>query len=57
FEKFYQVDSAATGQIRGFGLGLYYAREFIRLHCGSIAVESELGKGTRVVVTIPARKA
>src|SRR6266702_6952922 len=57
FEKFYQVDSAATGQIRGFGLGLYYAREFIRLHGGSIAVESELGKGTRVIVTIPARKA
>lgn len=53
FEKFYQVDSALTGQIRGFGLGLYYAQEFIRLHGGSISVESELGKGTRVTVTLP----
>ncbi|HEX8960580.1 MAG TPA: response regulator [Geobacteraceae bacterium] len=57
FEKFYQVDSAQTGQIRGFGLGLFYAREFIRLHGGTIAVESELGKGTTVSVTLPLRKA
>ncbi len=57
FEKFYQVDSAATGQIRGFGLGLYYTREFVRLHGGSIAVESELGKGTRVTVALPVRQA
>jgi signal transduction histidine kinase len=51
------VDSALTGQIRGFGLGLSYAKEFVRLHGGSIAVESELGKGTRVTVSIPVRRA
>lgn len=55
FEKFYQVDSAHTGQIRGFGLGLYYAREFFRLHGGTIGVESEPGKGTTVTVTLPLR--
>jgi signal transduction histidine kinase len=53
FEKFYQVDSSNTGQIRGFGLGLYYAREFIRMHEGSIIVDSEPGKGTRVIITLP----
>jgi two-component system sensor histidine kinase/response regulator len=53
FEKFYQVDSSLTGQIRGFGLGLYYAREFIRLHNGSITVDSEPGRGTRVTITLP----
>jgi len=53
FEKFYQVDSCHTGQIRGFGLGLFYAKEFVRLHSGSITVESESGKGTRVVITLP----
>lgn len=53
FEKFYQVDSSRTGQIRGFGLGLYYAKEFIRLHDGSITVDSEPGKGTRVTITLP----
>jgi len=53
FEKFYQVDSSLTGQIRGFGLGLYYAKEFIRLHNGSITVDSEPGRGTKVTITLP----
>jgi two-component system sensor histidine kinase/response regulator len=53
FEKFYQVDSSLTGQIRGFGLGLYYAKEFIRLHDGSITIDSEPGRGTRVTITLP----
>lgn len=56
FEKFYQVDPAHTGQIKGFGLGLYYAREFIRLHGGSITIESEPGKGTKVTVLLPILK-
>lgn len=54
FEKFYQVDSERTGQIRGFGLGLFYAKEFIKLHKGTITIDSELGKGTKVTITIPA---
>lgn len=53
FEKFYQVDLEGTGQIRGFGLGLFYAREFVKLHGGTITVESEPEKGTRVAVLIP----
>jgi signal transduction histidine kinase len=54
FEKFYQVDTERTGQIRGFGLGLFYAKEFIKLHKGTITIDSELGKGTKVTITIPA---
>jgi signal transduction histidine kinase len=53
FEKFYQVDAERTGQIRGFGLGLFYAREFIRMHGGSITIESEPAVGTRVTINIP----
>ncbi|HEY6838425.1 MAG TPA: response regulator, partial [Geobacteraceae bacterium] len=53
FEKFYQVDASNTGQIRGFGLGLYYAREFLRQHGATIAIDSELGTGTTVTVTFP----
>jgi two-component system sensor histidine kinase/response regulator len=53
FEKFYQIDLHNTGQVRGFGLGLYYAREFIRMHGGSISVESTVGKGSRVTVWLP----
>jgi len=55
FEKFYQVDAERTGQIRGFGLGLFYAREFIRMHGGSIGIESEPGVGTRVIISIPSK--
>ncbi len=56
FEKFYQVDSTRTGQIRGFGLGLYYAKEFVRLHGGTIVVESEPGTGTTVTIAIPVKQ-
>lgn len=53
FEKFYQVDCHQTGQIRGFGLGLFYAREFIYRHGGSISIRSDIGKGTVVTVALP----
>jgi len=53
FEKFYQIDPHNTGQVRGFGLGLYYAREFVRMHGGSITIESTVGRGSRVIVRLP----
>ncbi|WP_298271105.1 HAMP domain-containing sensor histidine kinase [Geobacter sp.] len=53
FEKFYQVDPDGTGQIRGFGLGLFYAREFLKLHGGTVTVESEPGVGTTFSLVIP----
>ncbi len=53
FDKFYQIDPEGTGQVRGLGLGLYYAREFIRLHGGSLTLESEPGRGTTATVILP----
>ena len=53
FEKFYQFDPHNTGQVRGFGLGLYYAREFVRMHGGSISIESAVGSGSSVTVWLP----
>lgn len=53
FEKFYQVDPDHTGQVRGFGLGLFYARDFIRQHGGSIRLASEPGLGTTVTISLP----
>lgn len=53
FEKFYQIDPDHTGQIRGFGLGLFYARDFIRQHGGSISLASEPGLGTTVTIRLP----
>lgn len=53
FEKFYQVDPHRTGQIRGFGLGLFYARQFIRDHGGSIHLDTLPGEGTSVTIQLP----
>lgn len=53
FEKFYQIDPGNTGQVRGFGLGLFYARQFVRDHGGSMTLESSPGAGTVVTVHLP----
>lgn len=53
FEKFYQIDPDNTGQVRGFGLGLFYARDFIRQHGGGISLDSEPGSGTTVTISLP----
>jgi len=53
FEKFYQVDPQHTGQVRGFGLGLFYARHYARQHGGSVRLASHPGKGTHVFLQLP----
>ncbi|AMV71298.1 HAMP domain-containing sensor histidine kinase [Desulfuromonas carbonis] len=53
FEKFYQVDPERTGQVRGFGLGLYYARLYVQDHGGSVRLESQPGLGTTVTLILP----
>jgi len=53
FEKFYQADPDNAGQVRGFGLGLFYARELVRQHGGSISIDSEPQRGSTVTVTLP----
>lgn len=53
FEKFYQVDPDNTGQVRGFGLGLFYARQFAQNHGASIHLESSPGVGTKASLILP----
>jgi signal transduction histidine kinase len=53
FDKFYQVDPDGTGQVRGLGLGLFYAREYVLMHGGAITLESEPGSGTTVTIVLP----
>lgn len=55
FDKFYQIDPSQAGQIRGFGLGLFYARQFVQDHGGAISLESVPGAGTTVTITLPRR--
>jgi signal transduction histidine kinase len=42
-----------TTRAKGQGLGLAVCRKLVEAHGGSIAIESKVGKGTRVKVTIP----
>lgn len=53
FEKFSQVDSSETRDIKGSGLGLPIARSIVEHHQGKLDVESELGKGSTFIVELP----
>jgi PAS domain S-box-containing protein len=53
FEKFYRADANMTRGVSGSGLGLYISRELVNLMGGAISVQSELGKGSTFVVTLP----
>jgi signal transduction histidine kinase len=53
FERFYRVDKSRTRSTGGSGLGLTIARRYVEAHGGTIAVESEHGKGSRFFFTLP----
>ena len=53
FDRFYQADGGTTRRYGGMGLGLSICREIIEAHGGRIWGESEVGKGSRFMFTLP----
>jgi len=53
FDRFFQIED---GKHKGSGIGLAYVKSLVLLHRGQIKVESELEKGTKFTVLIPASK-
>lgn len=53
FERFYRQTSGNVHDVKGFGLGLNYARAIIDAHKGNVSVTSEVGKGSRFDIFLP----
>jgi signal transduction histidine kinase/DNA-binding response OmpR family regulator len=57
FDRFYQLSERMEHFIKGLGIGLFLAREYIHLHHGTIQVNSAPGQGTEFVIRLPRGKA
>jgi PAS domain S-box-containing protein len=53
FERFHRVEGASGRTHEGTGIGLALVDELVRLHGGTVAVESRMGEGTKFTVRIP----
>ena len=53
FERFYRVDASRSAENGGTGLGLSIVKHGAALHNGKIFIESEIGNGTSIEISLP----
>lgn len=53
FDRFYKADQARVGKNSGAGLGLSIVKEIVNTHKGKIKVNSEINKGTEIIISLP----
>ncbi|WP_343630680.1 ATP-binding protein [Roseateles sp.] len=54
FERFHRVEGSVGRTHEGTGIGLALVQEMVKLHGGSVKVQSKSGQGTRFIVSLPA---
>ena len=53
FDRFFQAANSNTNRHLGTGIGLSLTKDLVKLHQGTITVESEINKGTLFTLTFP----
>src|SRR5262249_46122250 len=56
FDRFHRVPNTRSRTNEGSGIGLALVKELVKLHGGSVHVESDVGRGTTFIVRVPLGK-